>query len=61
MKRNNDLFYVHELSLFPQTCLPSKFKMPVIDKFGGIKSPNTYIKFYIKALQPIGINEDLMA
>lgn len=35
--------------------------MPKVDKFNGIVCPNTYLKMYVKSLQPVGESEYLMA
>lgn len=50
MKRTDDLFDVHELSLFPQARLASKLKMLEIDKFDGTRCPITHLKMSIRAL-----------
>ena len=52
---------VQRLSLFPQARLPSKFKMPDMDKLNGTGCPKTHMKMYVRALQPLSISEDLMA
>lgn len=60
MKRASYLLNVHKLSLFPQTYLPSKFKILETGKFNGTRCSSIYLMMYIRALQPIGVSKDLM-
>ena len=47
-----ELMVYDTLSLFPNARLPPKFKMPTLDKFDGIDCPKSYLKMYIRAMQP---------
>lgn len=61
MKKVDDLFDMWKLSLFSQSHLQSNFKILELNKCNSIGYPSTYMKMYIKSLQPMGINEDVMA
>lgn len=50
MKMVDNLFDVQRLSLLPQARLPSKFKMPKIDKFDGTRCLSTHWKMYVRTL-----------
>ena len=52
-KRLDDLIDYYLLSLFPDVRLPSKFKMPTLDKFVGIGCPMLHLKMYMRAMQPL--------
>ena len=41
--------------------LPPNFKMPTLDKFDGISSPKSHLKMFIRAMQPLGATEVLLA
>ena len=49
------------LSLFPNARLPPKFKMPNLNKFDGISCPKSHLKMYMRAMQPLGIIEEVLA
>ena len=49
------------LSLFPDVRLPPKFKLPTLDKFDGTGCPKSHLKMYIRAMQPLGATEELLA
>ena len=49
------------LSLFPDVRLPSKFKMPILDKFNGIGYPKSHLKMYMRVMQPLGVIDELLA
>ena len=52
---------LHSLLLFPQPRAPPKFKMPTLDKFDGTNCPKANLKIYIRELQPLGADEELLA
>ena len=56
-----DAMNFHSLSLFPQVRAPPKFKMPSLDKFDRTGYPKAHLKMYIRALQPLGATEELLA
>ena len=60
-RKMEDLMDYQSLSLFPNVRLPPKFKMPTLDKFDGTGCPNSYLKMYMKAMQPLGATEELLA
>ena len=49
------------LSLFPNVRLPPKFKMPTLDKFDVTSCPKSHLKMYMRAMQPLGATEELLA
>ena len=49
------------LSLFPNARLPPKFKMPTLDKFDGTGCPKSHLKMYMRAMQPLGANEEVVS
>ena len=49
------------LSLFPNVRLPPKFKMPTLNKFDGTDCPKSHMKMYMKAMQPLGVTEEVLA
>ena len=49
------------LLLFPDMRLPSKFKMPTLDKFDETGCPKSHLKMYMRAMQPLGATEELLA
>ena len=60
-RRVEEAMDLHSLSLFPQARAPPKFKMPTLDKFDGMSSPKAHLKIYIRALQPLGADEEVLA
>ena len=48
------------LSLFPNVRLPPKFKMPTLDKFDKTSCPKSYLKMYMKVMQPLEATEELL-
>ena len=56
-----DLMDFNSLSLFPNARLPPKFKMPTLDKFDGIGCPKSHLKMYMRAMQPLGATEEVLA
>ena len=60
-RRVEEVMDLHSLSLFPQAKALPKFKMPTLDKFDGMSCPNSHLKMYIRALQPLGADKELLA
>ena len=60
-RRLDDLIDYQSLSLFPDVRLSPKFKMPVLDKFNGTSCPKSHLKMYIRAMQPLGAIEEMLA
>ena len=56
-----DLMDYQSLSLFPDTRLPPKFKMPILDKFNGTSCPKSHLKMHMRVMQPLGATEELLA
>ena len=56
-----DLMDYQSLSLFSNMRLPSKFKMPTLDKFDRTGCPKSHLKMYMKAMQPLGPTKELLA
>ena len=56
-----DLMDYQSLSLFPDVRLPTKFKMPTLDKFDGTGCLKSHLKMYMRAMQPLGASEELLA
>ena len=56
-----ELMDYDSLSLLPNARLPSKFKMPNLDKFNGTGCPKSHLKMYIRAMQPLGATEEVLA
>ena len=56
-----DLMDYQTFSLFPNVRLPPKFKMPVLDKFDGTDCPQSQLKMYMRAMQPLGAMEEMLA
>uniref|UniRef100_A0A803MBE4 Retrotransposon gag domain-containing protein n=1 Tax=Chenopodium quinoa TaxID=63459 RepID=A0A803MBE4_CHEQI len=52
---------IHGLTLFPKARLPYGFKMHVLSHFDGTGSPTNFLKFYVGAMSPWGVDEPLMA
>ena len=60
-RKMEDLIDYDSLSLFPNVRLPPKFKMPTLDKFDGIGCPKSHLKMYMRAMQPLGATEEVLA
>ena len=60
-RRMKDLMDYQSLFLFPNIRLPSKFKMPVLNKFDGTDFPKSHLKMYIRAMQPLGATKEMLA
>ena len=56
-----DLMDYQSLSLFPNVTLPPKFKMPTLDKFDETSYSKSHLKMYIRAMQPLGATEEVLA
>ena len=56
-----DLMDYESLSLFPNVRLPPKFKMQTLDKFNETSCPKSYLKMYVRAMQPLGATKELLA
>ncbi|XP_037491726.1 uncharacterized protein LOC119369486 [Jatropha curcas] len=61
IKKYEDLIDVDSLPLFIEAKLPTKFKMPAIDKFDGTTCRKTHLKIYVGALTTLGVNNELLA
>ena len=48
-------------SLFPDVRLPPKFKMLTLNKFDKTICPKSHLKMYIRAMQPLGETEEILA
>ena len=60
-RKMEDLMDYQSLSLFPNVRLPPKFKMPTLDKFDGTSCTKSNLKMYMRAMQPLGATEELLA
>ena len=56
-----DLMDYQSFSLFPDVSLPPKFKMPTLDKFDETSYSKSHLKMYIRAMQPLGATEEVLA
>ena len=60
-RKMEELMDYDTLSLFPNARLPPKFKMPTLDKFDGTDCPKSYLKMYMRAIQPLGATKEVLA
>ena len=60
-RKMEELMDYDSLSLFPNARLPPKFKMPTLDKFDGTTCPKSHLKMYMRAMQPLGATEEVLA
>ena len=60
-RKMKDLMDYESLSHFPNVRLPPKFKMLTFDKFDRTGYPKSYLKMYMRAMQPLGAIEELLA
>ena len=60
-RKMEELMDYNSLSLFPNARLPPKFKMPTLDKFDGTGYPKSHLKMYMRAIQPLGAIEEILA
>ena len=56
-----DLMDYNSFLLFPNVRLPPKFKMPTLDKFDWTSCPKSHLKMFIRAMQPLGKTEEVLA
>jgi len=59
-RKMEDLMDYQSLSLFPDVRLPPKFKMPTLDKFDETDCPNSHLKMYMRAMQPLGATKSYL-
>ena len=60
-RKMEELMDYDSLSLFPNARLPPKFKMPTLDKFDGTGCLKSHLKIYMRAIQPLGVTEEVLA
>ncbi|KAK9984365.1 hypothetical protein SO802_033890 [Lithocarpus litseifolius] len=60
-RKMEDLLDYQSLSLFPNVRLPPKFNMPALDKFDETGCLKSHLKMYMRAMQPLGATEELLA
>ena len=60
-RKMEDLMDYQSLLIFPDVRLPPKFKMLTLDKFDGTGCTKSHLKMYMRALQPLGATEELLA
>ena len=60
-RKVEELMDYDSLSLFPNARLPPKFKIPNLDKFDGTGCPKSYLKMYMRTMQPLGMTEEVLA
>ena len=56
-----ELMDYDSFSIFPNARLPPKFKMPNLNKFDGTGCPKSHLKMYMRAMQPLGTTEEVLA
>ena len=60
-RKMEDHMDYQSLSLFPNVRLSPKFKMPTLDKFDETGCLKSHLKMYMRAMQPLGATEELLA
>ena len=60
-RKMKELVDYDSLSLFLNARLPPKFKMPNLEKFDGTGYPKSHLKMYMRAMQPLGATEEVLA
>ena len=60
-RKMKELVDYDSLSLFLNARLPPKFKMPNLDKFDGTGYLKSHLKMYMRAMQPLGATEEVLA
>ena len=60
-RKMEDLMDFQSLSLFLDVRLPPKFKMPTLDKFDRTGCPQSHLKMYMRAMQPLGATKEHLA
>ena len=61
VRRMEDLMDYQSLSLLLDVRLPPKFKIGVLDKFNGTDCLKSHLKMYMRAMQPLGASEEMLA
>ena len=59
-RKMEDLIDYQSLSLLLDVRLPSKFKMPTLDKFDRTGCPKSHLKMYMRAKQPLRATKELL-
>ena len=60
-RKMEDLMDYESLSLFLDVRLSPKFKMSTLDKFDWTNCPKSHLKMYMRAMQPLGGNKEILA
>ena len=60
-RKMEELMDYDTLSLSPNARLPPKFKMPNLEKFDRNSYPKSHLKMYMRAIQPLGVTEEVLA
>ena len=60
-RKIEELMDYDSFSLFPNARLPPKFKMLTLDKFDGTSCPKSHLKMNMRAMQPLGTTEEVLA
>ena len=60
-RRYDEAVDLQSLSLYLEARLPAKFKMPSFDKCDSTSCPVTHLKMYVKAMQPLGADDAILA
>ena len=60
-RKMEDLIDNDSLSFFLDVRLPPKFKMPTLDNFDGTGCLKSHLKMYMRAMQPLGVIEEVLA
>ena len=60
-RKMEELMNYQSFSFFPDVRLLPKFKMPTLDKFDRTGCPKSYLKMYMRAMQPLGATKELLA
>ena len=60
-RKMEDLMDYDSLSLFLDVRLPLKFKMPTLNKFDRTSCLKSHLKMYIRAMEPLGMTEKVLA
>ena len=60
-RRYDEAVDLQSLSLYPEARLPAKFKMPSFDKFDSTSCPVSHLKMYVRAMQPLGADDAILA
>ena len=58
--RFDEMVDLQSLSPFPKARLPSKFKMPSLDKFNGMGCLVTHLKMYTKVMHPLEADDEIL-